>query len=474
MSLAVAVLDKSGVNAVPKIIEALKTCIKTSNFGVASASEFAVTKKVELLAKKVASPAVLAFATSKSNKKPAVIKAEEKTAIFEGVAYAPKSTSILEMMRKDLGDDTVDAAKATIETVEGDYSLLIAEANRIVAARDPLGMEPLYYGENSQVAALSSNRKTLWLLGIESPTSFPPGNLAVVNREGFQFQAVKVLNYSKSIPITLDDAVKKLQELLEQSVRLRVGGVRKVAVAFSGGLDSSIVAFLAKKCGVEVQLIHVSLENQHETEEAWKAAEELDLPLRVHLFKEADVERVIYEVVALIEEPDALKASIGIPFYWAAEKAAESGYRVLLAGQGADELFGGYQRYVNEYLMRGEENVRRTMYRDIVGAHESNIERDKKICRFHDVELRLPFASYQIAEFALRLPIELKFEKSTDSSRKVVLRKTAESLGLSGEIFGKPKKAIQYGTGVTDALKRIAKRKRKTLAEYIGGLFLKC
>jgi asparagine synthase (glutamine-hydrolysing) len=253
---------------------------------------------------------------------------------------------------------------------------------------------------------------------------------------------------------------------------MRVLGTKEIAVAFSGGLDSSVIAFLASKCRANVHLIHVSLENRPETEEAKKAADELNLPVEVYLFREADVEKVASRVVELIEEADPIKASIGVPFYWTAEKAAETGFRVLLAGQGADELFGGYQRYVNDYLLHGKERVRRAMFDDVVKLHESNIERDVKICSFHNVELRLPFASYQIAKFALNLPIELKIEKSADTLRKLVLRKVAVDIGLPSSIVEKPKKAVQYATGISDALKKLAKKQGRTVKDYVNMLFL--
>jgi asparagine synthase (glutamine-hydrolysing) len=280
------------------------------------------------------------------------------------------------------------------------------------------------------------------------------------------------LAYEEPEPITMQAATETLEKLLEQSVRKRVAGEKEVAVAFSGGLDSSVVASLAQKCGATVNLIHVSLKNRPETEEAIKASDTLKLPLQVHLFKETDVEKVISKVVELIEEPDPVKASIGVPFYWTAEKAAAAGFRVLLAGQGSDELFGGYQRYVNDYLAHGAENARRVMFEDIVRIHKSNIERDVKICRFHDVELRLPFASYQIAEFALSLPLELKIEKKPDSLRKLVLRKVAKDIGLPKSIVEKPKKAVQYATGVSDVLKKLGKKQNKTVKDYVNTLFL--
>ncbi len=196
-------------------------------------------------------------------------------------------------------------------------------------------------------------------MGIEGTNSFPPGNLAKVNKRGFEFKPVKTLQPSKPKRVTLEQAAQTLQRLLECSIRVRVRDMKEVAVAFSGGLDSSVVAFLAKKCGVNVHLVHVSLRGQPETEEAKNIAEELKLPLSCSLFDKEDVEKTVPKVVELIEEADPVKVAVGIPFYWVAEKTAESGFQVLLAGQGADELFGGYQRYVNEYLSHGAEKVQR-------------------------------------------------------------------------------------------------------------------
>ena len=394
--------------------------------------------------------------------------------LFDGRLYTPTSNaSGTEIIAKKLQQaDYLTAGEALLKEVEGDFSFIIAEPERIIAGRDPIGVQPLYYGENRNVAALASNRRALWKLEIEKTQSFPPGHLAVVSRGGFNFKPIKTLVYSQPKAVTMQKAAENLQKLLEQSVRMRVSGTKEVAVAFSGGLDSSVVAFLAKKCQANVHLVHVSLENQPETEEAKKAADDLNLPLQVHLFREADVEKVVSKVVELIEEPDPVKASIGVPFYWTAEKTAASEFKVLLAGQGADELFGGYQRYVNEYLLYGKETVRKIMFDDVVRLHESNIERDVKIYSFHNVELRLPFASYQIAEFALALPIELKIEKRADTLRKLVLRKVAENMGLPASVTEKPKKAVQYSTGINNALKKIAKKQKATIAEYVKKIFL--
>jgi asparagine synthase (glutamine-hydrolysing) len=111
------------------------------------------------------------------------------------------------------------------------------------------------------------------------------------------------------------------------------------------------------------------------------------------------------------------------------------------------------------------------MFADVIRLHESNIERDEKICVFHNVELRLPFASFQVAEFALSLPIELKIERKSDGLRKIVLRKMAKNIGLSPMIVEKPKRAVQYSTGVNAVLGKIARKHGSTINEYVKMLF---
>jgi asparagine synthase (glutamine-hydrolysing) len=398
---------------------------------------------------------------------------EDAKVLFDGRIYSadPSISGKRVFVEKLQQANRIKASEAFLKETEGDFSFIIVEPRRIIAGRDPIGVAPFYYGENSNIAALASNRRALWKLGVDETKSFPPGHLAFVSREGFKFKPVRTLTNSPPKIITMQEAAQTLLKLLEQSISERLWGTKKIAVAFSGGLDSSIVAFLASKRSMNVHLIHVSLENRSETEDAKKAAEELKLPLHVYLFREGDVERVVAKVVELIEEPDLVKASIGVPFYWAAEKAARAGFNVILAGQGADELFGGYQRYVNEYLLEGKEKVREMMFKDVVRLHESNIERDEKICGFHDVELRLPFASYELAKFAVTLPLELKIERKAGSLRKLVLREVAEKIGLPSFITTKPKRAVQYSTGINGALRRLAKKEKATVAAYINKLF---
>ena len=476
MKVTVAVLDKQRNNVVERVLELLPALgdVRTSHFGLIAPKKSLLDKNLDIMSRQgLVSSTMIGYVSSKPKSASSYefLQLDDAALVFEGRVYspAPKATVLEQVAKEPIRCEAL--LQTLMANADGDYSFLMIKDGWIGAGRDPVGVQPLYFGENQNIAAVATNKEALWKLGIENPLSFPPGNIAFVNREGFQFKPVKTLTYAELVPISLDEAANRLQMLLEESIRRRTQGVKEVAVAFSGGLDSSIVAYLASKLGVKVSLLHVSMENQPETEEAIDASNKLNLPLQVHLFKDSDVEDTLPKAVALIEEADPIKASVGLPFYWAAEEAAEAGFKVMLAGQGADELFGGYQRYVNEYCKDGSEAVRKTMFNDVVRIHESNLERDLKITGFHDVELRLPFASAEIAEFALRLPIECKMEQKPDTLRKLVLRKVALNVGMPESVVDKPKKAVQYSTGINDAIKRVAKKQGKTINEYISGLF---
>jgi len=476
MGTIIALVNKKGENATEAAVAMLKILRHRSleAYGIASPTIVKIEKSIEALQNQnVNSPVVVGHAFSKifSWDKPQPISLEDATLVFDGRIY-PTAIEIFdaEAVAKKLQQNH-EEVKTIIKETNGDFAFAVAEPERIIAGRDVMGIRPFYFGENMDFAALASERKALWRIGIKIVKSFPPGYVVLVDRNGFKFSLVKTLSYSKAKQMTMQVAAKKLQKLLQQSMKERVSGLKEVAVAFSGGLDSSIIAYLTKNLGVAVHLIYVSLRNQPEIEHAKKAAEELELPINVHLYDEEDVEKVLSMVLWLIEEPEPIKTSIGIPFYWTAEKTAKMNFKVMLAGQGADELFGGYKRYVSDYLRCGSEKVQKTIFKDTIKMHETNFERDFKICNFHNVELRLPFAAYQIAKFATDLPVELKMEKRENGLRKLVLRRAAENLGLPQSIVKKPKRAMQYTTGVDKTLKKLSNKAGLSLKEYLQKAF---
>ena len=477
MSGIIALLHKKDEDVTETALTMLKT-LKTKNgdaYGIASPRMTRIEKSLEQLQNhRMGSPILIGYAFSKIVKRdtPQPLELPDATLVFDGRTFPPnKRYSDAEALASSLTRNREKSAKEFIKKTDGDFTFTIAEPQRIIAGRDALGVRPLYYGENMIYAGLASERKALWKIGIEDTESFPPGYMAAVGVRGFEFTLARKLTRLKQKRTTMKTASRKLRTLSKRAVRERCAGLKDVAVAFSGGLDSSVIAFLAKKSRVNVELVHVSLKDQPETEHAKRMADELKLPIHYYTFTEDEVLETLPIVLYLIEEPDPVKAGIGIPFYWVAEKTAKMGVKVILTGQGSDELFAGYRRYVDDYMQIGREKAQETVSADIVGMYKNNLERDYKICNFHGVELRVPFAAYQIAKFATDLPIELKIQPSNNTLRKLVLRQTARELGLPRAIVDRPKKAVQYATGISKVLNKTAKQEHLSLKDYIHRTF---
>jgi asparagine synthase (glutamine-hydrolysing) len=273
--------------------------------------------------------------------------------------------------------------------------------------------------------------------------------------------------------VSMQCAAQQLKEALVQSTKARVSDVEEVAVAFSGGVDSSVVASIARTCNVDAHLIHVTLRETDETDFANRAAEAVGLPLHVAKYTLRDVEAILPTVLWLIEEPNPVNVSIATPVFWVAEQAAKLGLSVLLAGQGGDELFGGYKRYLEDYEEYGLAGLQTRLYKDVMSSHVMNFQRDNKVCAFHKLELRMPFADWGVIKLALSLPARLKIASPRDELRKRVLRQAAKNLAIPEFISEKPKKAIQYTTGVNQAIKRLAKKEGLTVREYLEEVFRK-
>jgi asparagine synthase (glutamine-hydrolysing) len=481
MGALVAAVNKAGKNVVPTVVSMLRELTHRGNNGHGVATPDLVTSAktfeelgVDNLSSSVALGHNLSCILPRDQPQP--VQGDGFTVVFEGRLFPspnlpdlPEVNEIVEM----LGSNPMRNSTRIIEKLEGSYVFALAESNKIVAGRDLFGVTPLYYGEDDTVCAVASERKALWKMGLETVWSFPLGQLAVIDNQGVSFHPVKMLRLPPKENVDMETAARALQLLLLESTRKRVSDLEAVAVAFSGGVDSSVVAVLAQNIGLDVQLVSVGLQGQREVLFAEKAAEALGLPLHIQTYTVGELEQTLAEVLWLTEEPNPVNACIAVPFYWLAETASKLGYPILLAGQGADELFGGYQRYLTEYSRSGAEAVEQKMFYDIKNAYRTNFQRDNQVCSYHGVELRLPFIDRGVVDFGLRLPLRLKINSVEDKLRKRVLRRVAHNLEIPSFMADKPKKAVQYTTGVTKALQRLAKAENLTLREYVKKAFSK-
>ncbi len=239
---------------------------------------------------------------------------------------------------------------------------------------------------------------------------------------------------------------ERLLSILRDEIRKQSAGVGHAAILFSGGLDSSIVAQICRE-NTQATLYTVGTAGSHDI--AASVSGDLRPGSRLVAVVAADasalesavqVRKLFREKLGI--EPSHTEVSVYAPMYHLMQFVSEEH---VFTGQGADELFGGYSRYVR---MTAGERVS-SMRRDAEKLLLTGVKRDKCVAEhFHKI-IHFPYLSDRVAEFSYSLPPELKI---SGTARKVVLRECARLLSLTAS--EKEKKAMQYGSGFEKILRR--------------------
>ena len=230
-------------------------------------------------------------------------------------------------------------------------------------------------------------------------------------------------------------------------------------VLFSGGVDSSLITALAARHVPGITLITVGFSGSNDVKWAPDAAQLLGLEnnLILKIIDLDDVESTIPRVMEALETADPMAISLGVPLYIGSTKAKSRNINLLLAGQGADELFGGYHRY-KEIIKKSTDALHEAIVADVSRLPRRDILRDNTVAEAAGIKLAAPFLDPDVVELALSIPAVLKVrEFDGELVGKYILRRAAESV-VPAEIAWRDKKAMQYGSGVWAALGRLARQ----------------
>jgi len=214
-----------------------------------------------------------------------------------------------------------ETIKIVLPMLRGAFSFTIMGGKTVVAARDILGFEPLYWGENEQYIAFVSEKKALWTIGLRDIKSLPPGYIAVLGEGTMNMTQVLSLKRPQILEIDLDAAAERLVALLKKVFSRYFGEISEVNLLFSGGLDSSIMAKVLCNMGINVKLYGAAFEGAHDINAITRSASELGCIVHLQTLSLEEIERYLYRTIYTVEEASVMKAGVGLPLYASMEAA---------------------------------------------------------------------------------------------------------------------------------------------------------
>ncbi|MCK4757672.1 MAG: hypothetical protein KAS67_04395 [Thermoplasmata archaeon] len=256
------------------------------------------------------------------------------------------------------------------------------------------------------------------------------------------------------------EKIEELHQLILKNLDRELKGRDEAAILFSGGIDSALLAHIMSQNFFKPRLYSMGFENSNDILWSREAAGLLGLSLEQRLINADDVKKAMGQIVNDVGMKNPKWMSVFIPFFLGFQDVEEE---VVLVGQGADELFGGYRKYREA----GRERASEMMVSDIEDIVEEEAVYYHKVAGHFNKKLLLPYLEPDILEFGRGLPFEYKI--SGDES-KVIIREMGRWTGLPDDIASRPKKAMQYGTGTSKELRKILKKSGMSLKEYVSGI----
>ena len=381
--------------------------------------------------------------------------------------YALKARNDAEMLFLLLEKGTSNLPEL-LDELDGVYAFAYWKGNKIIIARDIIGVKPLWFSASAFSFCSEKKALTQGILNVEEL------NPRTIMEYDIETKEISTLNreFFKTTPelkIKKADILKQLKGLIINSISKRLPD-QHVGILFSGGIDSIMIALICKQLQVPFTCYTAALDDPGmETAQdmiwARKASEELGFPLKEILIPIKDVPNLLKKIVPLIEDTNVVKVGVALPFYVACEQARKDNIRVIFSGLGSEELFAGYDRH-RKTLEETQDmkRVNEDCQWGLIKIYERDTYRDDVVTMNHNIELRLPFMDHDLSKYALRIPAKYKLDKENS---KIIFREVASALGLPEEFAWRKKKAAQYGSKFDRALGKLAKQENKSKSEYL-------
>ncbi|MBE0431111.1 MAG: hypothetical protein IBX67_04715 [Dehalococcoidia bacterium] len=332
--------------------------------------------------------------------------------------------------------------------LEGSYVCAVVENGEVILARDQVGARPLFYGAEHGLFCFSSEMKGLIDHIRFDVNELPPGH-TYSTREGLRPFEPFVPEIPE--PETLKDAVAALRQLLVQAVQKRMPGVQ--GVSLSGGLDSAIIAAIAKEYNPDIHLFTGTIDHAPgpDLEHAIAMAKFLGLEQNLHIYRitDSDISSLIPRAVWHLESFDEDCIS-GIISNYCVSRMAKQYADVVLVGEGADELFGGYRMVLKNPRVTSDAHREQLAQRLLDIAYNTALRRLDRAWMANSVVYRTPFLDAGVTAFAKKIPMAWKIYGESQVE-KFVLREAFRDM-LPEQIANREKLRFAMGVGTDDVM----------------------
>lgn len=342
------------------------------------------------------------------------------------------------------------------QMLDAEFACIIydGETEEYIAARDPIGIRPLYYGyDENGVIVFASEAKNLVGL-VQKILPFPPGHYY---KDGKFVCYCDIANVEHVIADDMETVCKNIREKLTAGVEKRLVADAKVGFLLSGGLDSSLVcAIAAKKSKMPIKTFAVGMrEDAIDLKYARKVAEHIGSDHMEVLITKQDVLGALERVVELLGTFDitTIRASIGMYLVCRAIHE-QTDIRVLLTGEISDELFGyKYTDFAPSAQAFQEESEKR-----LRELHMYDVLRADRCISVNSLEARVPFGDLDFVKYVMAVDPEMKRNKY--GKGKYLLRHAFEGGYLPDSILYREKAAFSDAVGhsMVDDLKEYAEQ----------------
>lgn len=345
--------------------------------------------------------------------------------LYQANSFTPTSSSDCEIIGHLMQKYDYNITRV-LQDIRGEFAIVMRIEDldgrtKVIAARDPFGVRPLYYGTSARGIVFSSTLAGVSDIDGMVGKHIPPGHYITYQNNSHSVHKYYDIS-SKILPTPRQDLLfENITSALIGSVARRLDSERPVGFLLSGGLDSSLVVAIAAKIlgmGKAVRTFSIGMKGSTDLKYARTTAEYLGTTHTEVVFTEEEGLSVIHEVVRALETYDitTIRASVG-QYLLAKYIKENTNIRVILNGDGADEAECGYLYF---YYAPTADAAHRESIRLLQNIHRYDGLRVDRSLACHGLEARVPFLDTEFVETYLSMPASLRVPTSLRMEKQLI------------------------------------------------------